>query len=156
MDKFFMMMKGSIRDPDIYLWAKLCKVQLDNGVFVWGIGPAKYVQEAMRNVEEHLTKEYGGRKLPKRATAPWPSKYVSETETTPELGPKEANYYQYHIGVLHWIIITEVLKLASQMAMPREGHMDVVLHIFAYLKTRHNLRMVFEPTYLYIDKANFQ
>ena len=92
-------------------------------MFAWGTSPAKYVKEA---VEEHLTKEYGVRKLPKRATTPWPSKYVSETDTTPELGPKEANYYQYQIGVLHWMveigrvdIITEVLTLASQMAMPR-------------------------------------
>ena len=94
MDKLFMMKKGSIGDPDIYLGAKLRKVQLDNGVFAWGMSPEKYVQEAVRNVEEHLTKEYGGRKLPKQATAPWPSKYVSETDTTPGLGPKEANYYQ--------------------------------------------------------------
>ena len=67
----------------IYLGAKLRKVQLDNGVFAWGMSPAKYIQEAVRNVEEHLTKEYGGRKLPKESTDPWPSKYVSETDTTP-------------------------------------------------------------------------
>ena len=102
------------------------------------MSPAKYVQEAVRNVEENLTKEYGGRKLPKRATAQWPSKYVSETYMTPELGPKEANYYQCHIGVLHWMveigrvdIITEVSTLASQMAMPSEGHMGAVFHVFA-------------------------
>ena len=75
----------------------MCKVQLDNGVFAWGMSPAKKLQEAVRNVEEHLTKEYGGRKTPKRATALWPSNYVSETDTTPELGPKEANYYQCQI-----------------------------------------------------------
>ena len=56
MDKFFMMKKGYIGDPDIYLRAKLCKFQLDNGVFAWGMSPEKYVQEAVRNVEEHLTK----------------------------------------------------------------------------------------------------
>ena len=50
MDNFFMMNKGSIGDPDIYLGAKLRKVQLDNGVFAWGMIPAKYVQEAVINV----------------------------------------------------------------------------------------------------------
>ena len=70
MDNFFVMKKGSIGYPDIYLGAKLRKVQLDNGVFALGMIPAKYLQEAVRNVEEHLTKEYGRRKLPKRATAP--------------------------------------------------------------------------------------
>ena len=163
MDKLFMMNKGYIGDPDIYLGAKMRKVQMDNGVFAWGMIPAKYVQEAVRNVEEHLTKEYGGRKLPKRATAPWPSNYVSETDMTPELGPKEGNYYQCQIGILQWMveigrvdIITEVLTLASQMAMPREGHMDTVFHVFAYLNARHNSRMVFDPTYPSTDKTNFQ
>ena len=50
MDKFFMIKKDSIGDPDIYLGAKLRKVQLDNGVFSWGMSPTKYVQEAVRNV----------------------------------------------------------------------------------------------------------
>ena len=53
-------------------------------------------------------------------------------------------------------IITEVLTLASQMAMPREGHMEAVFHVFAYLKARHNLCMVFDPTYLSIDKTKLQ
>ena len=43
MDKFFMMKKGSIGYPDIYLGAKLRKVQLDNGVFAWVMSPVKYV-----------------------------------------------------------------------------------------------------------------
>ena len=84
MDKLFIMKKGSIGYPDIYLGAKLRKVHLDSSVFAWVTSPTKYVMEAVRNVE-HLTKEYGMRKLPKRATDPWPSKYVSETDTTPEL-----------------------------------------------------------------------
>ena len=46
--KFFMMKKGSIGDPDIYLGAKLRKVQLENSVFAWGIRPAKYVQEVVK------------------------------------------------------------------------------------------------------------
>ena len=67
-------------------------------------------------------------KCPRRATAPWSSK----------LGPKEANYYQCQIRVLHWMveigwvdIITEVSMLESQMTMPREGHMDAVFHVFS-------------------------
>ena len=53
-------------------------------------------------------------------------------------------------------IITEVLTLASQMTMPREGHMDAVLHVFVYFKAGHNSRMVFDPAYPSIDKTNFQ
>ena len=53
-------------------------------------------------------------------------------------------------------IITEVSTLASQMAMPSEVHMNAVFHVLAYLKARHNSRMVFDPTYPSIDKTNFQ
>ena len=44
MDKFFIMKKGSIGYPDIYLGAKLRHIQLDNGVFAWGMSPVKYVR----------------------------------------------------------------------------------------------------------------
>jgi hypothetical protein len=46
--------------------------------------------------------------------------------------------------------------LSSHLAMPREGHLDAVFHIFAYLKIRHNSRMVFDPTYPEIDMGRFK
>ena len=39
--------------------------------------------------------------------------------------------------------------------MPREGHLDAVFHVFAYLKRKHNARMVFDPTYPDIDYKTF-
>jgi hypothetical protein len=85
-------------------------------------------------------------------------------DTTPVLDAKLASYYQSQIaGVLHWIvelgrvdIITEVSLLASAMAMPREGHLEAVFHVFAYLKNKHNARQVFDPTYPEIDYNNFK
>jgi len=162
-DKFFPMKKGSIGDPDIYLGAKLRQVQLNNGVYAWGMSSSKYVQEAVRNTEAYLQQHFGGRKLPKRATAPWPTDYSAELDVSPELTPKQASYYQSQIGILHWMvelgrvdIIVEVSMLASHMALPREGHLDAIFHIFGYLKNKHNARMVFDPTYPTIDKDNFQ
>ena len=79
---------------------------------------------------------------------------VSEDDDSPELTPTLASYYQHLIGVLHWIVelgrvdlVTEVSILASQMAMPRRGHLDAALHVVAHLKSRSNARMVFDPTY---------
>ena len=163
MDRYFPMKPGSIGEPDIYLGAKLKQVMLDNGVYAWGLSSSKYVQESVRNAENYLGENFGGQKLPtKRASGPWPTDYSSETDTTPELSPKLASYYQSQIGVLHWIvelgrvdIITEVSLLASAMAMPREGHLDAVFHVFAYLKRKHNARMVFDPTYPDIDYKTF-
>ena len=53
-------------------------------------------------------------------------------------------------------MITEVSILASQLALPREGHLDAVFHIFAYLKSHHNARICFDPTYANIDLSVFQ
>ena len=52
-------------------------------------------------------------------------------------------------------IITEVSCLASHLAMPRQGHMDAVYHIFGYLKGRHNARLVLDPTYPEVDETAF-
>ena len=41
------------------------------------------------------------------------------------------------------------------MAMPREGHLDEVYHIFAYLKIKHNAEMVFDPSDPDIDPSLF-
>jgi hypothetical protein len=156
-----MMKPGSIGDPDIYLGAKLKPVTLQNGVVAWGKSPSKYVQEACRNTESYLRENYNGRKLPK-VKAPWPNGFESETDATPVLSADLATYYQSQIGVLHWIvelgrvdIITEVSMLASQMALPREGHLEAVFFCFGYLKSKHNARNVFDPTYPEIDETTF-
>jgi hypothetical protein len=39
--------------------------------------------------------------------------------------------------------------------MPRDGHLAEAFHIFAYLEPRHASRLVFDPTYPYIDDARF-
>ena len=46
--------------------------------------------------------------------------------------------------------------LASQLAIPREGHMDAVLHIFGYLRQKYNSRLALDPTYPNIDMSDFK
>ena len=151
LDKYFQMKPGSIGDPDIYLGAKLRSVRLNNGVRCWSMSSAKYVQEAVHNMEDYIEKNLGGRKLKKNPTHSWPSNYTTEDDDSPEM---LASYYQHLIGVLHWIVelgrvdlVTEVSLLALQMAMPRRGHLDAALHVIAHLKSRSNAQMVFDPTY---------
>ena len=160
-DTFFKFKPGSIDEPDIYLGAKLRRVKLPNLVEAWAISPSKYIQEAVRNIKGHLEKI--GRKLPKKASAPLPRDYVPELDTTPELTPDEAAYFQSQIGILRWAveigridIITEVSMLASHLALPRQGHLDAVYHIFAYLDNKHNTRLVMDPTYPMIDMTKFK
>ena len=46
--------------------------------------------------------------------------------------------------------------MASQMAMPREGHLEAVLHVFIFLRQEYSSGMVFDPTYPVIDMNDFK
>ena len=149
-------------DPDLYLGAKLRQHTLENGVLAWTLSPSKYVQEAVRNVKEYHEREYPGRRWPKQAATPFLKDYRPELDFTPELKTETASYFQSQIGVLRWMvelgrvdIIVEVSMLASQLANPREGHLDAVFRIFQYLDAKHNSRMVFDPTCPDIDCTIF-
>ena len=38
--------------------------------------------------------------------------------------------------------------------MPRARHLEVMLHVFVYLKINHNLTMIFDPSYPEVDKSS--
>ena len=66
------------------------------------------------------------------------SGYRPEIGITPELGEEDAAYFHSLIGFLRWIvelgrvdINVEASMLSSHMEMPREGHMQELLHVFA-------------------------
>ena len=163
LDHYFKMKKGSIGDPDIYLGAKVRKMTMENGVEAWAASPSKYVQEAVRNIEKYMMDNLEGRKLGKKASAPFPAGYDILLDTTPTLGPVLASFYQSQVGILRWIvelgrvdIVTEASLLASQLALPREGHLEAVFHLFLYLRNKHNSCMAFDPTYPEIDMSDFK
>jgi hypothetical protein len=93
-------------------------------------------------------------KLPARCDTPMSTKYRPELDTSPELSPEVANWYQSAIGILRWAVelgwidlTTETSMLAAHMALPREGHLKAVLRVFSYFKKHHNARIAFDPTY---------
>jgi hypothetical protein len=53
-------------------------------------------------------------------------------------------------------IITDVSELSSHLALPREGHLEAVFHMFAYLKKKHNAHVVFDPMYPELDMSVFK
>ena len=82
---------------------------------------------------------------------------------SPELGPMEAAYYMSLIGVLRWIvelgrvdICLEVSMMSSYMAMPRWGHLQQVIHIFAHLKKFHNAELVYDPSDPVINEDEYE
>jgi hypothetical protein len=86
------------------------------------------------------------------------SGYRAELDTSPYCDDEEANYYQQQIGVLRWAvelgridIHTEVSMLAAYTASPRQGHLDALFHIYAYLHKHSRSRLVFDDSYVKID-----
>jgi hypothetical protein len=45
--------------------------------------------------------------------------------------------------------------LATNLCLPREGQLDAVFHVLAYLALHHNSRVVIDPTYPSADMGAF-
>jgi hypothetical protein len=154
LDEYFKMKEFSIQVTTFYLGAKLKKTVLPNGVIAWGISSRKYVQSTVHNVHDNLAALPGYHKLLKKASDSFSGGYKPALDESPELDPTRANFYQSQIGILLWCvelgsidIITEVSMLSTYLCFPREGHLEAVFHVFAYLGLHHNARVVFDPTY---------
>ena len=53
-------------------------------------------------------------------------------------------------------ILLETSMISSHLDLAREGHLEAVFHIFAYLKKYHNTEMVFDPSDPMIDQDAFK
>ena len=145
----FKFKKNKVEPPNFYLGAKLSKKKL-NGRDVWTMSSAEYVKAAIDNIEEQLFKR--NQKLPSRVTTPIAQGFIAELDVTPELTPANITLFQEYIGVLRWAaeigrvdILTELSMLSAYQASPRQGHLEQVYHIFAYLKKKPKLTLYFDP-----------
>ena len=138
-----------------------------NGAKCWSFGSSQYVQTAVKNVSNYLKERHqnGDTKfsMPNKATTPIQTSYRPELDVSPVLGPEDSAYHQSLIGILRWMIeigrvdiCLEGSMLASHMAMPREGHLEQLFHIFGYLNSHHDTELVFDPTLRDIDENAFE
>ena len=79
--------------------------------------------------------------LPTKAKNPFAYGYELELDETPVLESDLASCHQSQIEVLRWMvglervnIKTVVSMLRSPLALPKEGHLDAVFHMYAYLR----------------------
>ena len=100
--------------------------------------------------------------MTKRVKAPLSCDYHPEVDLSAELDETDAVYFQSLIGILRWIvelggvdICCEVSMLSSCLALPREGHLQALFHIFSYLGAKHNAELVFDPSLPDIDYSCF-
>ena len=117
-------------------------MKLINGVVTWGMIPSKYVHEAANNCAKHVKDNFPGKyTFPDRDEPPFVMGYEAVMDTSKALDPAEASYFQSIIGVMHWMvkmgridIAKEVSLLSSYLDYPREGYLDIALHVMDDLK----------------------
>ena len=160
MSKYFPPQPLSVGLPNIYLGGKFTEIVLPNGVKTWSISGSKYIQEAIANLEKELMKR--GLHLKRKVNAPLSAGCRPEYDMSPECSEGDMKLYISLIGILRWMVETgqidltcEVSMMASYCMMPRKGHLEQIFHMFAYLKTHHNSRIVLDPTYPNIDPNQF-
>ena len=161
-DQHFTLKPGSIGVPKTYLGATVSKFRLPDNPEKerWALGSEQYVKEAVSNVEQWLHERDG--KLKAKAPSVLPSGYRPELDVSPELDDDDATYFNSQIGVLLWAvelgridITCEVSMMSSCRALPRRGHLDAVLHIFAYLKTHDRSRIVFDDSIVEYAESDY-
>ena len=163
--KRFTLKSGSVKEPDLYLGADVAKWYIaesdDPGKVRWAMSSTKYTKRAISELEVEL--DAIGKRLPTKVTTPLSSGYRPELDASRELNSEKQNYFQGLIGVLRWIcelgrldILMPVSMLSRYLVLAREGHLEQVFHVFAYLKAYDRSTMVFDDTEPIFDERRFK
>jgi hypothetical protein len=157
----FKLKDDKMAEPDVYLGAEISKMDNEQGHECWAMSSDKYCAAMVKNVEDVLQKK--GLRLPSKCTTPLQSGYKPELDCTGELKAEGLQWYQEMIGSLRWAIelgrvdiLLEVSIMSKHLAMPREGHLEQVLHIMGYIKQHKKLRLMFDCGYPKVDERWFK
>jgi len=159
--KTFKLKNDSIDPPEFYLGAKLQRKPI-NGIMCWTVTSQDYVKAAVKNVEEAIRDTR--RRLPTaNIDTPMNNTYTPELDITEELSSDDMTFFQELIGVLRWAteigrvdILLEVSLLSQYQASPREGHLEQLLHIFAYLRKHPKVTLYLSPELPNMNYDSFQ
>ena len=86
-----------IEPPTSYLGAQLSCKKLLNGKLVWCVSSDKYVNAAVRNVEEAIKNKRW--KIPTKVKTPMDTIFIPELDGTLELCDDERTFYQELVGI---------------------------------------------------------
>ena len=157
----FKLKDDKIEEPDVYLGASLSKMNNETNKECWAMSSDKYCAAAVANVTEVLGKK--GLRLPSKCATPLVHGYRPEIDVTPELKADGLQYYQELVGVLRWAveigrvdILLEVSMMSAHLALPREGHLEQVIHMFGYLKSHKKFRLMFDSDHPQISLTRFK
>jgi hypothetical protein len=149
--KLYRLKEGSVGPPERCSGAYIKRVQLPDGTMAWSIGADEYVDNALVTVKATL--ESKGMKLKGKASKPLPNGYRPEMDVSPDCNAVMTQRYQAYIGILRWAlklgrvdIVLEVSLMSSFNALPREGHLEALYHMFAYLAKADQHSIAFDAS----------
>eukprot|EP00957_Ditylum_brightwellii_P156078 11879998-Ditylum_brightwellii.AAC.1 len=140
-------LKGNkIKEPDIYLGAKMSKMTNVDGIECWAFLSDQYCAAVVSNVEPILEKK--GLRLSSKYVTLLLCDYKPELDATGELNADGVQWYQELIGSLQRTVelsrIDILLKtslMSTYLAMPTEDHSGQFLHIMGFLKDHKKLQL---------------
>jgi hypothetical protein len=84
----------------------------------WGLSPSKYIVQAVKNCQLHLTDKLNGKhSIPARVNNPFPVDYGPSTVQSDILDPEYSSFYQHGIGVMRWMIELGPIDIATKVSM---------------------------------------
>ena len=161
-DKIYQLKEGSLGKPDTYLGGQIYEHHLNDGRKCWGMKSEKYIKSEVQTVEDLLREDGDGLQLNTTTKTPIPHTYRPELDITPELNGEHSSRNRQMIGILRWAVKLgrvdmhhEVALMSQYSASPREGHIEAVYDIFAFLKTHPRLNIVLDPRPVPLDENAF-
>jgi hypothetical protein len=148
-------MLKSIGPPSYYLGNDYSFSSDENA---WVIGCSTYLEECIRRLESDPELCLNGTIYPHRT--PLPEGCHPELDESPLLSEVGIRKYQMLIGMAQWAstigrpdIAFTVSSLSRFSAAPREGHLELALHLFGFLKKFNNRRIVMDSRPLIVDPS---
>jgi hypothetical protein len=140
-----------VGEPTRYLGAEVGKQVFSDGTKAYYMSARAYLKQAISEIETkwgNLAKLFPRQQL----DVPMPAGSHPELDDTKMLNDEYIQLYQSYIGILRWAIELGRFDLAHSAgvmarfsAAPRTGHLENVLHIFAYCKKHLEPKLVFDP-----------
>ena len=146
--------------PEMCLGAVLQEVESDNGTKCLMLSSEKYLEAAIKTVDVKFVMK--GQELPPKYDMPVMSCHHPAEDMSAELHDGDSQCHQELIGVLCWAVemgrldmMLEVALLSSHLALPRDGHLQQVYHIFGCLKKSSRRCALIDPDHPDISEERF-
>jgi hypothetical protein len=94
----------------------------------WGLSPSKYVAQAVKNRQTHLTEKLNRKyAISERADNPFPVDYDPLTDLSDLVDTECLSFYQNLIGVMQWMVELGQIDIVTKISiiflpgMPTQG-----------------------------------